>query len=68
MDNKATEKGAKIDASVYLQERIGKNSGKPYRVLIIRLANGYEKMVFLEQAEQFLIDSLTSNRTTARVQ
>lgn len=37
-------------------EKISK-SGQPYTVLVITFPNGYEKTVFLDKAEQFLVSS-----------
>lgn len=41
-----------------LEERISK-SGKPYKVLVIELVSGYEKLVFLNSAEIALLESQT---------
>lgn len=39
-----------------LEERISK-AGKPYKVLVIELVPGYEKLVFLNSAEIALLES-----------
>lgn len=41
-----------------LEEKVSK-SGTTYKVLIITFANGYEKMVFLDKAETYMIEQLT---------
>lgn len=43
-----------------MEKKISKE-GKEYEVLIITFPNGYEKKVFLENAEKFLI-SLENNK------
>lgn len=39
-----------------LEERISTKTGKPYLVLVIKLTNKYEKLVFLEKAEIALLN------------
>ena len=39
-----------------LEERISK-TGKPYKVLVIELVSGYEKLVFLNNAELALLET-----------
>lgn len=36
---------------------VGKNSGKKYQAIKLTLTNGYQKLVFLEQAEQFMFNA-----------
>lgn len=46
-----------------LQGRIDKRinkEGKEYEVLIVTFPNGYEKMVFLENAEKYMVKTLES--------
>ena len=40
-----------------LEKKVSK-SGKEYFVLIIKFANGYEKQVFLDSAEIYLLNSI----------
>lgn len=39
-----------------LTERISTKSGKPYKVVVLHLAPGVDKLVFLTQAELALIE------------
>lgn len=48
-----------------LQGRMEKRKnkeGKEYEVLIITFPNGYEKMVFLDNSEKFLIKTITEKK------
>lgn len=38
-----------------LEERISSKSGKPYKVIVIKLTDNYEKTVFLDRAELELL-------------
>lgn len=42
-----------------IEERTSK-AGKTYKVLVITFSNGYEKAVFLENAEIYMIEQLTN--------
>lgn len=41
--------------TVRVQSAISKKTGSPYTCLVITFPNGYEKKVFLEAAEVFMI-------------
>ena len=43
-----------------LEERISQKTGKPYFVLVIKITDTYEKLVFLDKSEVELI-RLTNN-------
>jgi len=43
--------------SAVIVRAVGKKSGKPYVALRVKLINGYEKMYFFEQAEQFMVEA-----------
>lgn len=48
-----------------LQGRMEKKTnkdGKEYEVLIITFPNGYEKLVFLDNSEKFLIKTITEKK------
>ena len=38
-----------------LEERISQKTGKPYYVLVIKITENYEKLVFLDKSEVELI-------------
>ena len=40
---------------VRLEEKISKKSGNPYYCLVITFPNGYEKIVYLERAELYML-------------
>ena len=44
-----------MNLSCYLEERTSKNTGKKYYVLVIKITDDYEKIVFLDKAEVELI-------------
>ena len=44
---------------VRLETKVSQKTGKEYRVLIIRFINGYEKQVFLEKAEEYMIEQMS---------
>ena len=44
-----------------LEERIGKESKKPYTCIIIKLTEKTEKMVFLDKAEAELVELTYAN-------
>lgn len=50
--------------SIILQEKVSAKSGRPYKVLIIRLVNDYEKVVFLEQAELKMVEMLAQSKSS----
>ena len=41
-----------------MQKKLSKK-GEEYEVLILTFPNGYEKMVFLDNSEKFLINTMT---------
>lgn len=43
-----------MDVKATLEERTSK-AGKPYNVIVIKLTDTYEKLVFLEKAEEELL-------------
>lgn len=49
-----------MDVNATLETRQSK-SGNPYEVIVIKLTNDYEKLVFLEKAEIALL-KLTNNK------
>ena len=44
-----------MNLNCVLEERISQKSGKPYYVLVIKITENYQKLVFLEKAEIELI-------------
>lgn len=44
-----------MKVEVKLEERISKKTNQPYKVLVIRFENGYEKLVFLTQPELYML-------------
>ena len=44
-----------IEVRATLETRVSKKSGKPYRCIVIKLTDTYEKIVFLDNAEVELI-------------
>lgn len=41
-----------------VEQRESKKTGKPYFVVIVTFPNGYEKYVFLDKAEEFMVADL----------
>ena len=41
-----------------VQLRHSKKTGNDYQAVILSFENGYEKMIFLERAEQFMVSAL----------
>lgn len=39
-----------------LEKRVSKKTNNEYIVLVLTFPNGYEKVVFLEQAEMYMLD------------
>lgn len=46
---------------VAIVTRKSQKTGRPYQALELVFANDYVKMIFLDQAEMFLVDSLANN-------
>ena len=44
--------------NVKLETKISQKTGKEYKVLVITFINGYEKIVFLEKAEEYMIENM----------
>lgn len=44
-----------IEVRATLETRVSKKSGKTYQVLVIKLTDSYQKLVFLDNAEVELI-------------
>lgn len=51
----------KSKISVELVTRTSKKSGNQYSALEITFSNGYKKLVFLDQAELFMAQTLENN-------
>jgi len=47
-----------VVTDIYLTTKTSAKSGKEYTALIIALSTGYEKMLFLEPAELFMVQEL----------
>lgn len=45
-----------MDIKGRIEKRVSKKSENEYYVLILKFPNGYEKQVFLEQAELFMFN------------
>lgn len=45
--------------NVRLETKTSQKTGKEYKVLIITFINGYEKQVFLEKAEEYMIEQMS---------
>lgn len=46
---------------VQLEERTSQK-GNPYKVLVITFKNGYQKIVFLEKSELYMLEALAQNK------
>lgn len=44
-----------MEVKATLQDRVSEKSGKPYKVVVIKLTDTYEKLVFLDKAEMELL-------------
>lgn len=53
-----------MDVKATLEERTSK-AGKPYQVVVIKLTDNYEKVVFLEKAELELLTMLKQETNKA---
>ena len=51
-----------MDIKGRLEKRVSKKSGNEYVVLMLKFPNGYEKQVFLEQAELYMLDTKDINK------
>lgn len=71
--HKLTAKGRKMEnikdviAEVRVIEGVGRESGKPYRQLALVFTNGYEKRIFLDSAEWFVVDELTGDNKGGKI-
>lgn len=43
---------------VELETKTSKKTGNEYKVLVITFSNGYEKQVFLEKSEVYMLETL----------
>lgn len=43
-----------------LSEGIAKKTGRPYKFIQIVFANGYDKRIYLDQAELFMVEALAA--------
>jgi hypothetical protein len=43
------------------EQRTSNKTKRPYRVLVLSFNNGYQKLIFLDQAEQFMVESLVKS-------
>lgn len=43
---------------VELETKLSKKTGNEYKVLVITFSNGYEKQVFLEKSEIYMLETL----------
>lgn len=50
-----------MDIKGRLEKKVSK-AGNEYLVLMIKFPNGYEKQVFLEPAEIYMLGSITTNK------
>lgn len=41
-----------------LVEKVSRKTGNKYKVLIVEFPNGYKKLVFLEEAELFMLEEI----------
>lgn len=45
---------------VFFEEKVSKKTGELYSCMVVQFPNGYEKVVFLDTAEKFLIETIVS--------
>lgn len=51
-----------IDATIKLVERVSKKTGNTYTALEIEFENGYKKLVFLDNAETYMLSGLSTKK------